>query len=153
MHERLVLQKLLLVQFAEQGTGTQTDASGASDGLGGQGRIQHHTYPPRTKEAVQLRLHPGGEILGGNIGLARRNLTATQQCICGLEEETGGVEHGQFLPGVEKIRAAVQRRRIPSERGRADGPQHATGCGVAARCHRQEVPGRVPLIALPDKSL
>ncbi|MNT19938.1 hypothetical protein D3C72_1552260 [compost metagenome] len=153
MHEGFVLQQLLLVQFAEQGTGTQPDAAASGDRLGGQGRVQDDFDPAGTEEAVKLRLHPGGEILGRDVGFARRNLVTPEQGVGGCEEETGRVEHGQFLLGVEKVRAAVQRRGIPGKCGRADGPQHAPGSGVATRCCGQEVPGRVPLIALPDKSL
>ncbi|MNJ36123.1 hypothetical protein D3C77_308960 [compost metagenome] len=153
MHKGFVLQQLLLVQFAEQGAGPQANTAGAGNGLGGQLRFKLDTDLAGTKKAVQLRLQPGGEYIGRNLGRAGGNTVATQQGVGGFQKEMRGVEHAQLLPGVVKIRTTVQRRRIPGKRRGTHGAQHAPGRGIAVRGSGEKLPGRMPLIAMLDKAV
>ncbi|MCY1249008.1 hypothetical protein D9M72_625060 [compost metagenome] len=109
MHERLVLQQLMLVQFREQRAGPQANAARSGDGLGGQVRIEHDRDLSDAEESVQFRLNPGGERLGRDLGRAGWNPRIAQQGVGGLEEEPGRVKHAQLQACVIEIRAPVQR--------------------------------------------
>ncbi|MNH04874.1 hypothetical protein D3C79_641800 [compost metagenome] len=153
MHKSLVLQQLLLVQFAEQGTGTQANAACPGNGLGSQARLKLDADLACTKKAVQLRLQPGRKHIGRNVGRAGGNMVATQQGVGGFQKKMGGVQHAQLLPGVVKVRASVQRRRVPGKCRGTHGPQHTPGRGIAVRGSGEKLPGRMPLIAMLDKAV
>ncbi|MNP33089.1 hypothetical protein D3C76_1263060 [compost metagenome] len=108
MHERLVLQQLVLVQLRKQCAGPQANAARPGNGLGGQGRIEHHCDPARAEETVQFRLHPGGEGLGRDLSGARRNPRSAQKGVGGLEEEVGRVQHAQVQARIVEVRTPIQ---------------------------------------------
>ncbi|MDT4822061.1 hypothetical protein FQZ97_552560 [compost metagenome] len=146
--EGFVLQQLGLVQLGEARRGTQADARGAGNGLGGEVRVDHHAHFAGAEEGVHFGAHPGGEVLGRDIRLGGGYLPAVEQGVGGVEEEARRVQGRHLLAFVVVVRTLVEACGIVSEGRCADGPQHAPGAGIAARRGGEEGPGGVAAVAL-----